>query len=91
MCVNLGMSESAEVSLNLRTILSKSIHFSELFLLKELERSSVAEDLKGLAQLVARGQLNPRIDVQAPWTEASEIIQRFLDRRITGKAVLTLA
>jgi len=91
MCVNLGISESAEVSLNLRTILSKSIHFCELFLLKELERSSVAEDLKGLAQLVASGQLNPRIDVQAPWTEASEITQRFLDRRITGKAVLTLA
>ncbi|GCF10672.1 hypothetical protein KDI_42360 [Dictyobacter arantiisoli] len=91
MCVNLGTSESTEVSLNLRTILSKSIHFCELFLLKELERSSVAEDLQGLAQLVANGQLNPRINVQAPWTEASEVTQRFLDRRITGKAVLALA
>ena len=91
MCVNLGMSESAEVSLNLRALLSKSIHFCELFLLKELERPSVAEELKGLAQLVAWGKLNPRIDVQAPWTEAAQVTQRFLDRSISGKAVLTVS
>jgi NADPH:quinone reductase-like Zn-dependent oxidoreductase len=89
-CVNLGMSESPEINLNLRTILSKSIHLSELFLLTELERPSVSEDLKGLAQLVASGQLRPQIDVEAPWTDVGEITQRFLDRRIAGKAVLTL-
>lgn len=90
LCVNLGMSESAEISINLRTILSKSIHLQELFLLKELERTSIAEDLQGLAQLVAEGKLHPQIDVQASWTDAVEVTQRFLDRRVTGKAVLTL-
>ena len=31
-----------------------------------------------------------QIDVTAPWTEAREPIEALLDRRINGKAVLTL-
>ena len=57
LCVNLGVSENAEVTLDIRNILRGSINLCELFLLKELEGASVAEDLRNLAQMVASGRL----------------------------------
>jgi NADPH:quinone reductase-like Zn-dependent oxidoreductase len=49
-----------------------------------------AGDLRRLAELVAAGKLEPRIDFVAPWSESARAIEALLDRRVNGKAVLTV-
>lgn len=46
--------------------------------------------LRRLAELVAAGRLDPQIDLVASWTEAGTAIEALLDRRVSGKAVLTV-
>jgi NADPH:quinone reductase-like Zn-dependent oxidoreductase len=47
-------------------------------------------DLRRLAELVAEGRLDPQIAMTASWRQAGEAIEALLDRRVDGKAVLTL-
>jgi NADPH:quinone reductase-like Zn-dependent oxidoreductase len=62
-----------------------------LYIFDELGHTrSAAADLGRLADLVAAGRLDPQIDVTLPWTEATAAIQALLDRRVAGKAVLTV-
>jgi NADPH:quinone reductase-like Zn-dependent oxidoreductase len=46
--------------------------------------------LRRLAELVAAGRLDPQIDLLASWTEVGTAIEALLDRRLKGKAVLTV-
>jgi NADPH:quinone reductase len=52
---------------------------------------SAGADLRRLAELVADGRLDPQIDVVKPWTEAAAAIEALMDRRVAGKAVLTVS
>jgi len=62
-----------------------------LYIFDELQHTrSASRDLRRLADLVAAGRLDPQIDVTLPWTEAAEAIQGLLDRKVAGKAVLTV-
>jgi NADPH2:quinone reductase len=61
-----------------------------LILFNELARRPGSEDLGILARLIAAGRLHPRIDLELPWTQITDAVQSLLERRITGKAVLTL-
>lgn len=61
------------------------------YIFEELEHTrSAAADLRRLAELVAEGRLDPQIDITVSWTEAAAAIQALLDRRVAGKAVLTV-
>jgi NADPH:quinone reductase len=51
---------------------------------------SCGRDLRRLADLVAADRLDCQIDLTTSWTEAAGAIQALLDRRVAGKAVLTL-
>jgi NADPH:quinone reductase-like Zn-dependent oxidoreductase len=51
---------------------------------------SAGRDLRRLADLVAAGRLDCQIDLTAAWTEAAGAVQALLDRRVAGKAVLTV-
>ena len=51
---------------------------------------SAAADLRRLADLVADERLDCQIDLTTSWTEAAAAIQALLDRRVAGKAVLTV-
>jgi NADPH2:quinone reductase len=44
--------------------------------------------LRRLSRLVAEGRLEPRIELEAPWTEIGEVAARLIDRDYAGKAVL---
>jgi NADPH:quinone reductase-like Zn-dependent oxidoreductase len=46
--------------------------------------------LSALAQLVAEGRLRSDVDLQLPWDEAARAIDALLERRVNGKAVLTV-
>jgi NADPH:quinone reductase-like Zn-dependent oxidoreductase len=57
----------------------------------ELEKTRRGtDDLGHLAALMADGRLDPSIDVTAPWADATSVCRALLDRRIAGKAVLTV-
>jgi NADPH:quinone reductase len=62
-----------------------------LYVFAELpRRAGGGEDLARLAQLVADGDLNPQIDLEASWRAPREAIEALLDRRVAGKAVLRI-
>ena len=62
-----------------------------LYIFDELEHTrSAAHDLRRLADLVVAGRLDAQIDISVSWTEAAGAIQALLDRRVAGKAVLTI-
>lgn len=62
-----------------------------LYIFDELDHTrSASADLRRLADLVAAGRLQPQIGLTLPWTEAADAIRALLDRRVSGKAVLTL-
>ncbi len=62
-----------------------------LYIFAELAHTrSGAADLRRLADLVVAGRLDPQIDVTESWERATEAIEALLDRRVAGKAVLTV-
>jgi NADPH:quinone reductase len=62
-----------------------------LYVFSELEhRRTGAADLRRLADLVADRGLDPQIDLTLSWREAGRAIEALLDRRVNGKAVLTV-
>jgi NADPH:quinone reductase-like Zn-dependent oxidoreductase len=61
------------------------------YLFSELDHTrSGAADLRRLADLVAAKRLDPQIDLTLSWSEAAKAIEALLDRRVNGKAVLTI-
>jgi NADPH:quinone reductase len=62
-----------------------------LFVFAELEHTrSGSADLRRLADLVADGRLDPQIHLTLSWGDAGQAIEALLDRRVNGKAVLTV-
>jgi NADPH:quinone reductase-like Zn-dependent oxidoreductase len=47
-------------------------------------------ELAGLVGLVSSGRLRTGIDLRVPWTEAASAVAALLERRVRGKAVLTI-
>ena len=62
-----------------------------LYIFDELAHTrTAAPDLRRLADLVAADRLDCQIDLTTSWTEAAGAVQALLDRRVAGKAVLTV-
>lgn len=60
-----------------------------LFVFEEIERTGTGgSDLARLAALVARGELDAQIDLEASWRDPGPAIAALMERRIAGKAVL---
>jgi NADPH:quinone reductase-like Zn-dependent oxidoreductase len=55
-----------------------------------LQRRIGTARLAALAHLVAEGRLRSQIDLQVPWGEAASAIEALMERRVNGKAVLTV-
>lgn len=92
LCVSLGISEATNVTLNLARLFAVTggVNLCSLVLFTEMGRGPATRRLTGLAQMVAERRLQPLIDVKASWTQAADIARQFMERRITGKAVLEL-
>jgi NADPH:quinone reductase len=61
------------------------------YVFAELDHTrSGSADLRRLADLVAERRLDPQIDLTLPWHDAGRAIEALLDRRVNGKAVLTV-
>jgi NADPH:quinone reductase len=62
-----------------------------LYVFSEVEYTrTCSSDLRRLAELIDAGKLDPQIDMCASWEQAGEAVQALLDRRVNGKAVLTV-
>jgi NADPH:quinone reductase-like Zn-dependent oxidoreductase len=62
-----------------------------LYIFAELHHTrTCSSDLRRLADLIAAGKLDPQIDLTASWSEAADAIEALLERRVNGKAVLTV-
>lgn len=90
LAVSLGISAGTETTLNLARLFAGvgGVELVQLVLFTELDRHPGTPGLNALGRMTAEGSLRPLIDVEAPWTDAGELAQRFLDREIVGKAVL---
>lgn len=55
-----------------------------------LEGQIGTAELARLVTLVSSGRLRTEIDLQVPWTEAASAVAALLERRVRGKAVLTI-
>lgn len=92
MCVNFGASGTPEVSFDVRGFyMAGGATLYGFYIFHELSHKPAAKDLSRLATMIAEDRLHPRIDVEASWTEIGDVVQKLVDRRITGKAVLYIA
>ena len=55
-----------------------------------LEGQIGTAELARLVTLLSSGRLRTEIDLQVPWTEAASAVAALLERRVRGKAVLTI-
>jgi len=91
-CVVYGRSGADEATIDVPAFfLNGGSSLYGFIIFHELKRRPAAEGLARLASLVAKGELRPRIAVEAPWTEVAEVAQRLIERRFPGKAVLHIA
>jgi NADPH2:quinone reductase len=88
-CVTLGWSAAPAGTATINLIKFIQTHGTTLYALNLAEAKS--EDLAWLAQMVAEQRLRTPIEVEASWHEIGDVVQRFLQRQFTGKAVLHLA
>lgn len=89
--VNFAASDQSPTTFDVRQFFRiGGVTLYGLILFDEVKRQPAAQGLTRLAILVAQGKLRPHIDVQAPWEQFTDVMQQLLDRKITGKAVLTL-
>jgi NADPH:quinone reductase len=92
--VSFGATVAEPVSYPTRELFSRApgARLIGLYIFSELAHSrSASADLRRLADLVAAGRLDPQIALTAPWSEAATAIQELLERRVDGKAVLTVS
>jgi NADPH:quinone reductase-like Zn-dependent oxidoreductase len=62
-----------------------------LYVFDELAHNrSASSHLRRLAELIAGGRLDAQIDLTLPWTEAAQAIEALMDRKVNGKAILTV-
>lgn len=91
--INFAATSDEPVSYPTRTLFGRApgARLYGLLVFPELAKhASGSSDLRRLAELVAAGKLDPQIDLVASWTDAGGAIEALLDRRVNGKAVLTV-
>jgi NADPH:quinone reductase len=91
--INIGATIGEPVTYPTREFYSRApgARLQGFYLFDDLAHTrSAARDLRRLADLVAAGRLDPQIDLTVSWTEAAGAIQALLERRVAGKAVLTI-
>ena len=91
-CVTLGWSESPEVTIDVRNFMAPGgVTLYKLRMFAELQRRAASPDLAWLAQLVAGQQLRTPIEVETSWHNIGEVVQSYMQRQFTGKAVLHIS
>jgi NADPH:quinone reductase-like Zn-dependent oxidoreductase len=90
--VTLGNSSNEPTTFDTRTFYRRGRPTMKGYLVTHelLEGRLGTAELAELAGLVASGRLRVEIDLVVPWTEAASAVTALLERRVRGKAVLTV-
>ena len=90
--VTLGNSSNEPTTFDTRTFYRRGRPTMKGYLVTHelLEGRLGTVELAELAGLVASGRLRVEIDLVVPWTEAASAVTALLERRVRGKAVLTV-
>ncbi len=89
--VSFASSDPAAVSFPARSLFGRApgATLHGLFVFEEIERTGTGgSDLARLVALVAAGELDTQIDLEASWRDPGPAIAALLARRVAGKAVL---
>jgi NADPH:quinone reductase-like Zn-dependent oxidoreductase len=89
--VSFASSDPEPVSFPARALFARApgAELRGLFVFEEIERTGTGgRDLARLAALVAAGELDPQIDLEASWRDPGPALAALLERRVAGKAVL---
>ncbi len=91
-CVTVGVTEGSPVTFDSAVFLRTSgTSLHSIILGDDIAATEPAADgLALLLRLVERGALQPRIGIEAPWTEIATVARQLVDRGFAGKAVLHL-
>jgi NADPH2:quinone reductase len=87
-----GISSGEPTTFNVRGFYNRrGARLYGLRVFDELDRhQSGVRDLRFLAEEVAAGRLDPQVTLTASWREAGSALEALLERRVRGKAVLTI-
>lgn len=90
--VSIGNSSNETTSFDSRILYRKgSPRIEGYFVTWELLHGRIgSEELSYLASLAATGALESRIDLRVSWRDAASAVDALLDRRVAGKAVITI-
>lgn len=89
-CVSIGVIGGTEIVLDLRSMTAPRSSLYKMLVFNEVARETAAVGLSRLAQLVADGRVKPHIDVEEGWERIGQTAADLLQRKISGKAVLTI-
>jgi NADPH:quinone reductase-like Zn-dependent oxidoreductase len=91
--VTFGNSSNEPTSFDPRVLYRKggSVLVGYFVTYELLHRRTGTSHLAALAELVAEGRLRTDVDLQLPWAEAGDAVEALMERRVNGKAVLTVS
>src|SRR5918996_5358835 len=84
-----GNSADAESTFRVETFYSKGVTIYGFRVFTSVPPAQAVKDMAALAEQAASGQLEVKVQVTAPLTEAIAPIGDLYDRRVTGKLVIT--
>ena len=87
-CVLFGASESAVSTIDGSAFRVGGTSLYGLNMNYEMMLSPPRPALRELAEMVARGDMDPMIAVEAPWTDIARVAADLVERRFNGKAAL---
>jgi NADPH:quinone reductase-like Zn-dependent oxidoreductase len=90
--INFGISSAEDSTFNASAFYPQvGVRLYGLRVFDELDRhDSAVRDLTFLAGEVAAGRLDTQVDLVSSWREAAAALEALLERRVRGKAVLTI-
>jgi NADPH:quinone reductase len=89
-CVSIGVIGGMDISLDLRAMRAPRSSLYKMLVFTEVSREPASIGLGRLAQMVAEGRVKPHIEVEESWSRIGQVAEDLLQRRISGKAVLTM-
>jgi NADPH:quinone reductase-like Zn-dependent oxidoreductase len=90
-CVQLGASESSLSTVDSSAFRVGGTSLYGLNMNYEMIGNPPSPALRALAEMVAGGQLDPMIEVEAPWDDVARVAADLIARRFNGKAVLIVS
>lgn len=85
-----GNSSKEATTFMVNDLYLKGARLASFFLIGDMQDDPVSADLGHLLAMVATKRLDPQLSLQTGWREAARALRELRERKVPGKAVLTL-